>query len=103
MVNALLIVIDRDNDGDEDNGEPMLLHEKNSCKSADVWQQERHARHRQIRDQLAAYNPDVSGAFDRPFLFVCRSLVLVCLFAHAEDLRQEADGSNMNSILLPKI
>jgi len=33
---------------------------KNCCKSADVWQQERHCRQRQIRDQLAAHNLDVS-------------------------------------------
>jgi len=42
---------------------------KNCCKSADVWQQERHCRQRQIHDQLAAYNPDVStrSAVRSPF------------------------------------
>lgn len=34
--------------------------ERNCYKSVYVWQQERHCRQCQIRDQLAAYNPDVS-------------------------------------------
>lgn len=46
-----------------------VSYERNCCKSADVWQQERHCRQRQIRDQLAAYNLDVStrSAVRSPF------------------------------------
>lgn len=47
------------NDDDNDDGGCSSVKEIYSCKSAGVWQQERHARHRQIRDQLAAHNPNV--------------------------------------------
>lgn len=65
-------------------------------------------KHRQIRDQLVAYNPDVylrvrSSVLLRFFFFVCRSLVPVCMFVHAEALLERADGTNMDSILPPKI
>lgn len=78
-----------------------VLCEKDCRKYGDVWQQERRSRHRQIRDQLAAYNPDVSTrSAVRSSLSVAVASRL-CVLAHVEALSGKADGTNMNSILPP--